>query len=87
MAADPAGRRVPSRSRGKFGRQKDYLADCERPLRESRVGPQLLLPASGSGASYLPSAHPQGPRQLLSATGGSPCPFYCPNLTRMSPDT
>lgn len=71
VAAEPVGRRLPSRSRGKFGRQKDYLAGCERPLRKNRVCPQLPLPASGSGASYLPSAHPRAPRQLLSATGGN----------------
>lgn len=71
MAAEPAGRCSPSRGRGKFGRQKDDLAGCERPLRERRVCPRLPLPASGSRAPYLPSAHPRAPSQLLPATGGN----------------
>lgn len=71
MAAKPAGRRSPSRGRGKFGRQKDDLAGSERPLRQSRVCLQLPLPVSRSRAPYLPSAHPRAPSQLLPATGGN----------------
>lgn len=57
MAAEAAGRCLPSRSRGKFGRQKDYLAGSKRPLREN-----LSLPAAAPSRlrerSFLPAFRP-----------------------------